>query len=78
MTQKEILDMLNFGFTLTLGRVTISNINSAIYPRIQVYSDDFRCPFSAVYHKHEAEIAVDKFIGILNQIKGRNGKKPKG
>ena len=71
---KKIIEFVSAGFDMSFGRVTISHIYGQIH-RIQVYSDDYRCKFTGVYILDDIEIAVDKFVGIINQVRNAKSKK---
>lgn len=73
---KRIKEMLDLGFDIIHGRASIYTIRGHIN-RIQVYSDDYRFPYSAVYNEDEIDIAVDKFILVINQIRQSHDKKLK-
>jgi hypothetical protein len=72
----KIKDILLCGFDIIQGRVSVFRINSQI-TRYQVFSDDYRFPFNAVYSEEDIDIAVDKFLLIVNQIRSTNDKKIK-
>lgn len=76
MLAKKIEEFIKLGYELTKGRVVLSELNGKVR-RYQVYSDDFRFPFSAVYNETDLDIAVDKFILIINEIKRTNDKHKK-
>lgn len=71
---KEVLNMVSRGFSLSWGRVSITHIRGFI-PRIHVESDDYRCRFSDMYQVKDIDIAVDKFILLINQVKNAKSKK---
>lgn len=72
----KIKDMLLCGFDIIQGRVSVFRINGQI-TRYQVFSDDYRFLFNAVYSEENIDIAVDKFLLIVNQIRSTNDKKIK-
>lgn len=74
--KKRILEMLLCDFDVSKGRVSIFRLNSAV-PRYQVLSEDFRHPYCQTYDELEMEIAVDKFLLILNLIKDKSDKSKK-
>jgi hypothetical protein len=67
-----VLNAVNMGCDVTYRNLSISNLGSHI-PTRQLFDRKYQVDFdgyfkfSQIYHK--PEIAVDKFLGILKQIK---------